>query len=169
MAKSDNLLTELLTNVNTVMKQFINKNISRDGGAQAAIPDGPPSPEAAGGAIQASVTAISVEKIIQYITNHPGSTMGQICKAIGYTPAVIRPLMKDLRTQNIIKTEGVRRGTRYFMTEAAANINVMEALKQAINNAPAKPRGRPPGSKNKPKTDDYDKVVAELAAGEGEI
>jgi len=58
------------------------------------------------------------DEVLSYIAGHPGSRCQDIAAAAGADTKAVRPLLKSLRSEGKVRSEGQARGTRYFVTAA---------------------------------------------------
>jgi len=52
--------------------------------------------------------------LVSAIVKKPGQTITQLSAALGVSVAALSPAVKRLMAENVVRAEGVRRGTRYY-------------------------------------------------------
>jgi hypothetical protein len=67
----------------------------------------------------AEITAAKAE-IRRFVQANPGSAMGELSKALGSDPAVIRMQLNELLAEGALRKEGERRGTKYYAGKGRA-------------------------------------------------
>jgi hypothetical protein len=151
---------------------FIKEHITQGDGSPSAAynPDGEdPRPEVHPKAIVKIVDSktefqdLRAAVIVRFIKDHPGATIGQIAVATGFSVDEARYLVKSMRNEEVIRSEGARRGTRYYMWDDKSKA-IFTPGKAVTGDEQPKRRGRPPGSKNKPKIDVGASMGAEVTA-----
>lgn len=65
--------------------------------------------------------AVSPEVVVQFVRDNEGCNMTQIEAATKMAQPAIRKALNDAREAGLIRTEGQRRGLRYFATTAVAS------------------------------------------------
>lgn len=93
---------------NSTLKTFVRREFPELSGAEHAA-----QPEAE--FPQEFDTEEVAALLIKTVREKPGQTVGQIAKLVGLTTQQTSTLLQMLRKQSIIRSEGARRATRYFI------------------------------------------------------
>ena len=75
---------------------------------------------------------VGAEAVLDYVRFHEGERMEQIAAGLGTTTPALRAAVSELLGSRVLRTEGQRRGTRYFVRAAKARASA----------APSATRGR---------------------------
>ena len=76
--------------------------------------EGPRATTAATAATR-SPAALDAKSLAGYVRNNPGAKSEQISAAFGTDAATLRGAMRELLDEGTVRTEGQKRGTRYFV------------------------------------------------------
>ncbi len=57
---------------------------------------------------------VQPEDVLQYITSHPGSRCEDIAATVGADTKAVSSVLRSLRAEGKVRSEGQARGTRYF-------------------------------------------------------
>jgi len=63
---------------------------------------------------------VQPEAVLEFIASRPGSRCEDIAAAIGADTKAVSPVLKDLKADGKVRTEGQARGTRYFAGNGGA-------------------------------------------------
>ncbi len=116
---------------------------------------------------KASTEDMKYALILRFIKDAKGLTLGQVAKAAGLSVDDTRKIVQEMKRQTIIRSEGARRATRYFMvdgfgtdTAAAADADEDDAADtETPSPTVAAPGKRRPGRPRKNQS-----VTAQLAS-----
>ena len=61
---------------------------------------------------------VQPEEVLQYITSHPGSRCEDIAATVGADTKAVSSVLRSLRAEDKVRSEGQARGTRYFAAAA---------------------------------------------------
>ncbi len=104
---------------------------------------------------KASTEDMKYALILRFIKDAKGLTLGQVAKAAGLSVDDTRKIVQEMKRQTIVRSEGARRATRYFMVDgfgtdkAAATASDDEDEDDSESPTQAAPGKRRPGRPRK--------------------
>jgi DNA-binding transcriptional ArsR family regulator len=114
----------------------VSKKITKTLGKKKAAKASAPKPALKTGKVKSGKRAASPEVVVQFVRDNDGCNMTQIEASTKMAQPAIRKALNDARDAGLIRTEGQRRGLRYYATTATAAPAKAEAEPAASGSTP---------------------------------